>query len=74
MEMQHIDKMQLFIWTCINTQFNIVMVIGNVIYYNLEKDMISWCNIASATFQQLRPIAFHLIIIGYAQLAYHVAI
>ena len=36
--------------------------------------MASWCNIASASFQQLRPIAFHIILVGYAQMAYHVAI
>ena len=49
------------------------MICGNIIHYSIEKDLISWCNIASASFQQLRPITFHILLIGYAQMAYNIA-
>ena len=47
-EQKTVDKMQLLVWIYLNTLFNITFVVGNIIYFSIEIEMIPWCEDVSA--------------------------
>ena len=66
--------MQLVVWIYVNTIFNINIVVGSVIYFWQDKEKKEWCLDVSGAYVQLMPIVFLLLLIGYIQMSYNIAI
>lgn len=45
---KRIDKIQMLVWVYLNTIFNIVIIIGNVLYFSIDSKMVPWCEDVSA--------------------------
>jgi len=50
------------------------MIFGNVIYFSEPYTKKEWCKDVSGSYTQLNPVMFLLMIFGYGQFAYYVAI
>lgn len=66
--------MQLVVLIYLNSLFNIWMIVGNVLYFGQDLDMKSWCRDVSGAYLQIMPITFLLLLFGWAQMAYNIAI
>ena len=58
----------------VNSIFNLLMIFGNVIYFSEPYTKKEWCKDVSGSYTQLNPVMFLLMIFGYGQFAYYVAI
>ena len=49
-EQKKVDVMQLGVWIYLNTFFNILMIVGNILYFSIDGQIIPWCEDVSSQF------------------------